>query len=50
MPITSPNYFPVREAKIVSDKEHVFALIANGSTALAGIERATGHVLFQIPV
>ena len=41
---------PLRFARIVADREHVFALIVNGTTALAGIDRATGHVLFLVPV
>jgi hypothetical protein len=45
-----PARFPLRSAKVVADVDHVFALITNGTTGLAGIDRATGHVLFLVPV
>jgi len=41
---------PLRFARIVADREHVFALIVNGTTALAGLDRTTGHVLFLVRV
>jgi hypothetical protein len=42
--------FPIRSAKIVADADHVFAVITNGTTGLAGVDRSTGHVLFLVPV
>ena len=30
----------------MADGEHIYALIVNGTTALAGIDRAIGHILF----
>jgi len=50
--LTTPDFMglPLRFARIVADREHVFALIVNGTTALAGIDRATGHVLFLVRV
>jgi hypothetical protein len=37
-------------AKIATIHDRVFAVIANGTTALAGIDRSTGHVLFLTPI
>jgi hypothetical protein len=41
---------PLRQAKVASDDKRAFALIANGATALAGVDRATGRELFLVPV
>ena len=45
-----PMHLPLRFARVVADGEHVFALIVNGTTALAGIDRAIGHVWFLVRV
>jgi hypothetical protein len=50
LPLQNPAQFLLREAKVVSDDNRAFALIANHATGLAGVDRATGHVLFLIPV
>lgn len=42
--------FPTRRADVVADQNHVFVLIVNGATGLAGIDRSNGHVLFLNPV
>jgi hypothetical protein len=45
-----PMNLPRRFAKVVADRDRVFAVIVNGTTALAGLDRSTGHVLFLVPV
>jgi hypothetical protein len=42
--------FADREARVASDDKRTFALIVNGATALAGVDRATGHTLFLVPL
>jgi hypothetical protein len=41
---------PLRQAQVDGDDRRTFALIANGATGLAGIDRATGRTLFLVPV
>jgi hypothetical protein len=45
-----PLHYPARLATVVSDAARAFAIIVNGTTALAGIDRSSGHVLFLVPV
>jgi hypothetical protein len=42
--------FADREARVTGDDRRAFALIVNGATALAGVDRATGHTLFLVPL
>ena len=41
---------PLRQAKVAGDGRRAFALIVNGATALAGVDRATGREIFLVPV
>ena len=42
--------FADREARVAGDDRRAFAVIVNGATALAGVDRATGHTLFLVPL
>ncbi|HLK88276.1 MAG TPA: hypothetical protein VKZ18_00200 [Polyangia bacterium] len=44
------DLFAYNQATIVNDDERAFALIMNGGTGLAGLDRGTGRALFTVPV
>jgi hypothetical protein len=46
----SGDFRDTRDALIVEDESRAFALIANGATALAGVDRSSGRTLFLVPV
>lgn len=46
----SGDAHPLRAAQVVDDDGRAFALIRNGASALAGVDRATGRTLFLVPV
>lgn len=42
--------FPRRQASVVSDEEHSYAIIVNRAAALAGVDRRSARVLFLVPL
>jgi hypothetical protein len=49
-PANEHEDIPLRQAKVAGDEKRAFALIANGATVLAGVDRATGRELFLVPL